>query len=94
MRQESSQQPPIINGVTALSLKNVTSVQQGAYHGCASTSAGEAWCWPTQGGGNNQGQLGDGTQTTGTALIAVRVKKDANTTLDDVTSVAAASTRK
>jgi hypothetical protein len=92
MRQESAQQPPIINGVTALSLKDVTSVQHGVYHGCASTEGGEAWCWPIQAGGNNQGQLGDGTLTTGTALIGVRVKKDANTTLDNVSSVAVAST--
>lgn len=91
LRQESAQQPHVVNGVTALSLKNVTSVQQGANHGCASTASGEAWCWPVTVSGNNVGQLGDGTQTTGTAMIAVRVKKDASTTLDDVSSVAAAS---
>jgi hypothetical protein len=91
LNQESSQQPHIVNGVTALSLKNATSVLQGQYHGCASTEAGEAWCWPTLAGGNSQGQLGDGTQTTGTPYIALRVRKDASTTLDDVSSVATAS---
>jgi hypothetical protein len=91
LREESAQQRHIVNGVTALSLKNAASVLQGQTHGCASTEAGEAWCWPTQAGGNNQGQLGDGTQTTGTALIGVRVRKDVNTTLDDVSSMATAS---
>jgi len=45
----------------------VTSIASGAYHSCAVTSKGEAYCW----GKNTSGQLGDSTTTDRTKPVKV-----------------------
>lgn len=49
---------------------NLTALTAGATHTCASTAAGEAWCW----GSNSSGELGDGQSGTGRSSGPVRVE--------------------
>ncbi|MCP3136580.1 RCC1 domain-containing protein [Pyxidicoccus xibeiensis] len=48
---------------------NLTALTAGATHTCASTAAGEAWCW----GSNTSGELGDGQRGVGLSSGPVRV---------------------
>ncbi|MFP2934357.1 RCC1 domain-containing protein, partial [Pyxidicoccus sp. 3LG] len=49
---------------------NLTSLTAGATHTCASTAAGEAWCW----GSNTSGELGDGQAGVDRSSGPVRVR--------------------
>jgi hypothetical protein len=49
---------------------NLTALTAGATHTCASTAAGEAWCW----GSNTSGELGDGRSGVGLSSGPVRVE--------------------
>lgn len=44
-----------------------TQISSGGYHTCALTSAGEVWCW----GMNDDGRVGDGTNTNRSIPVAV-----------------------
>lgn len=48
-------------------LANVVSISAGYSYTCAALADGTAWCW----GGNNVGQLGDGTNTTSITPVQV-----------------------
>ena len=89
--ETSSQQIPIVDAATASPLTNVTSVLHGQNHGCASRSDGSAWCWGLATHGNNQGQLGDGTNTVASLYRGVRVRTSASAYLENVTAVASSS---
>lgn len=49
---------------------NLTALTAGATHTCASTAAGEAWCW----GSNTSGELGDGLSGVDRSSGPVRVE--------------------
>ncbi|WP_426733969.1 RCC1 domain-containing protein [Myxococcus faecalis] len=49
---------------------NLTVLAAGAYHTCAATTAGEAWCW----GDNTYGELGDGLAGVGLKSPPVRAR--------------------
>jgi alpha-tubulin suppressor-like RCC1 family protein len=66
---------------SSVELTNVTAISGGATHAYALRSDGTVWAW----GGNNKGQLADGT--TITRLYAQPVKLNATTTLTDVAAV-------
>jgi hypothetical protein len=50
--------------------ENLTALSAGATHTCASTAAGEAWCW----GSNTSGELGDGQAGVDRSSGPVRVQ--------------------
>ncbi len=56
--------PQQVGGLTS----GVAQVSSGLAHSCAVTTAGGLKCW----GGNNNGQLGDGTLTSRTAAVQVK----------------------
>lgn len=85
---ESTAQKAILSAETVLPLSGVTSVLQGANHGCASLEDGSAWCWPLTTNGNDEGQLGDGTTNTGALYRAVQVKTSEDAPLENVSAMA------
>ena len=80
----------IVDSDTGLPLTGITNVLDGDVHGCAALSDGSAKCWSIAAGyGNGQGQLGNGTTTSGsTVWRATAVLTAPSTRLMDVYRVA------
>jgi len=86
----STAQTPVLDASTGLPLTGMTSVQEGAFHGCGVQAATKtAWCWRTGSYGNAYGQLGNGmTDSLTTAFQATQVLTAASTPLTNVTGIA------
>ena len=87
--QDYTEQRTIYDAQNAQPLTDVVSVFEGQDHGCALRSDASVYCWPINVNGNAYGQLGDGTQVTGSPYRAVRVRTGSSAYLEGATQVSA-----
>jgi alpha-tubulin suppressor-like RCC1 family protein len=75
--------PAAVDTTTGLTTTNVASIALGAYHACAVTTAGRAYCWGT----DTNGQLGNGSGTTADQASPSAVDTSTGLTTTNVASI-------